>query len=550
MRYRTWQRLGRGRLGFAGTLAAATSILLVVTCAFLTWVLTKRASEELTLAAVRRGWALAHRLASESELGVLAGDEAALRENCSELLRREEVASCAVFDARGTLLVGIGETVPPRLPDGAPIARRGDTLREVDDGRLWELSTPVVTRNLRNTREELQFGADDASERRSTERVAAAGYVVIGLSSASVDASQKRLWLLAASFASVITLLGVAGAVGLARSLTRPIQGLVEMARAIAAGRLDATVAVESEDELGALAASFNEMARSLEHSQAKLFDYNRRLEAAVQSRTRQLEEMNQELRLASELKSEFLATISHELRTPLNVIIGYTEILRETALADLDSEQRSMLEAIDRYTRLQLDLITNVLDFTRLSSGRIALDVKRFALEPALADVAALHADSLARRGLDFRLVVDPAVTEVQTDRVKLQEIVRNLLDNAVKFTQRGSIEIAARPGADASLLVIEVRDSGKGISPEDLPNVFDEFWQVGRSSTRSTGGVGLGLAIVRRLCQALGGSVRVESALGHGSTFVVQVPTVAGEPGVTRAADDALRQPDHGGG
>jgi signal transduction histidine kinase len=308
--------------------------------------------------------------------------------------------------------------------------------------------------------------------------------------------------------------------------MVRPMKRLVEMTHAIAEGHLDASVDVLSDDEIGTLAASFNRMAASLRDSRARLFDQNRRLEAAVRSRTRQLEEMNEELRVASELKSEFLATVSHELRTPLNVIIGYAEILRDTVGERLDADDRGMLESIERYSRLQLDLITNVLDFSRLTSGRIGLDVSAFALEPVLAEIAALHRDTFARLGLRFSLTVDPAVAQVRTDRVKVQEIVRNLLDNAIKFTERGGIAITARPGHDPSMLVIEVRDTGGGIAAENLQAIFDEFHQVGHSSTRSTGGVGLGLAIVHRLCEALGGSVSVESEIGSGSTFEVEIP------------------------
>lgn len=519
-----WRRVGRRRLGFAGMLAAATSVVVVVTSTTLTWMLTTRASEELSRVAIQRGSALVEQLSAESELGVLAGDRAALAASCNDVVGRDDVASCAIMDARGRLLASAGEVLPGWDERGDRAVAGGLVVSDAPGGHLWQIVAPVLTEDRSRAREELQFDPVGGERRPIGEKVAI-GRVVIGLSRASVDASQRRLWMLASTLGTLIVLLGVAGAVLLARYIVRPMRRLVEMTHAIAEGRLDASVDVDSDDEIGTLAASFNRMAASLRESRARLFDQNRRLEASVRARTRQLEEMNDELRAASELKSEFLATVSHELRTPLNVIIGYSEILHDTVADRLEPEQRSMLEAIERYTRLQLDLVTDVLDFSRLSSGRVALDVKRFALEPALADVAALHGETFARMHLHFRLDVDPAVAEVETDRVKVQEIVRNLLDNAVKFTDHGGIEIVARPGRDPALLVIEVRDSGAGIASDDLPTIFDEFRQVGQSSTRSTGGVGLGLAIVRRLCEVLGGSVRVESELGRGSTFVVEI-------------------------
>lgn len=517
-----WWTLDRRRFGFAGMLAGATSIVIVVTCAVLTWMLTSRASDEVSRLAIQHGRTVAQRLAAESELGVLAGDGDGLASACAPILGHDDVVSCAVVDVHGRILAAVGEALPAwRTPEGLDAVGvvTGDRER-----RLWQIVYPVTSENRSEKREELQF--DAARGPRTPGDGTAVGYVVIGLSRASVDASQRRLWALATTLATVIGLLGVAGAVLLARHVVRPMQRLVEMTHEIAEGRLDASVDVSSQDEIGTLAAAFNQMAASLRDSRARLFDQNRRLEAAVRARTRQLEEMNEELRNASELKSEFLATVSHELRTPLNVIIGYAEILRDTLGKRVDPEYRAMLESIERYSRLQLDLITNVLDFSRLTSGRMHLDVSSFVLEPVLAEVAALHRDALARRGVSLRLDVEPAVQHLQTDRVKVQEVVRNLLDNAVKFTERGFIEILARRARDPSRVAIEVRDSGAGVAPEDLRSIFEEFRQVGQSSTRSTGGVGLGLAIVHRLCEALGGSVRVESELGVGSTFVVEIP------------------------
>ncbi|MBY0278972.1 HAMP domain-containing protein [Candidatus Binatia bacterium] len=517
-----WWSPGRRRFGFAGILAGATSIVIVVTCAALTWMLTSRASDEVSRLAIQHGRTVAERVAAESELGVLAGDVDALAQSCAAILGRDDVVSCAVVDVRGRILAASGEGLAAWGTTDR-LERMVAVVTTDPQRRLWQIVAPVRSENRSEMREELQFDALRGSRSGGSTAV---GYVLIGLSRTSVDASQRRLWELAVKLATVIGLLGVAGAVLLARHVVRPMQRLVEMSHAIAEGRLDASVDVSSDDEIGTLAAAFNQMAASLRDSRARLFDQNRRLEAAVRARTRQLEEMNEELRNASELKSEFLATVSHELRTPLNVIIGYAEILRETLGERVDPEYRAMLESIERYSRLQLDLITNVLDFSRLASGRIGLDVTSFLLEPVLAEVAALHRDTLARRGVTLQVQVDPAVERLHTDRVKVQEIVRNLLDNAVKFTEHGSIGIFARIGQKPALVAIEVRDSGAGIAPEDLQSVFEEFRQVGQSSTRSTGGVGLGLAIVHRLCEALGGTVRVDSRRGVGSTFVVEIP------------------------
>jgi signal transduction histidine kinase len=263
-------------------------------------------------------------------------------------------------------------------------------------------------------------------------------------------------------------------------------------------------------------------MVASLAQSRAVLEESGRMLAA----RSERLEMLNRELHEANRLKSEFLAQVSHELRTPLNVIIGYTELLADGGAGAVSPEQTEILASIDRYSKQQLDLVTEVLDLARLSSGRVSLHVERFALKPVLAEIVGLYHAGTGNARLQLVLEASPDVPVLETDRVKLLEIVRNLVDNAVKFTQAGTVTVAARCDDAAERVVIEVRDTGPGIPAEDLEAIFDEFRQLGETSTRATHGVGLGLSIVKRLAEVLGGSVSVTSRVGEGSTFRVEVP------------------------
>ncbi len=518
-------RRGWPRLGFAGRLALTTSALIFAACTALSLFLVRQEIEDMTWAVRDRGRTLARHLALDAELGVLAGDDGALADLCRQALAGDGVVSCAVLDGNGAALVAIGRPPPRREPMATPTASPA-AMTDAAGDPAWEFTAPVTTTSLRLHREELQFSSTGAGRRPGAASDVSIGRIVIGIAKAPLEEHRRRLLTAAAFFTTLVTLLGVASAVALARATTRPLKALVGAARAIARGRLGTTVDVHSRDEVGVLAESFNEMSRSLAQSRAELWDYSRTLEDKVHRRTERLEELNRELSAANQLKSEFLATVSHELRTPLNVILGYVQILGETADGSLGEEQRSMLDAIERYSKLQLELVTSVLDFSRLASGRVSVHVERFALEPALTDIVALHSDSLGQAGLAIRLDVAPDLPELETDRVKLQEVVRNLLDNAVKFTTHGGVEIVARAGEKAGSVVIEVRDTGAGIAPEDLPHVFDEFRQVGTASTRGTGGVGLGLAIVGRLVGVLGGTVTATSHLGAGSTFRVEIP------------------------
>src|SRR5262249_51452175 len=263
-----------------------------------------------------------------------------------------------------------------------------------------------------------------------------------------------------------------------------------------------------------------------VEQSRARMEEHTRTMDQKIRYRTERLEALNRELREANRLNSEFLATVSHELRTPLNVILGYCEMLCDGAAGDVNAEQRELLVSIQQYSNLQLDLITNVLDFSRLASGTISFHVERFALPALFADIRTLYDSRFDHAAIEFRIQTPPDLPELVTDRIKLQEVVRNLVDNAIKFTPAGTVTLAARANARGSTVVIEVRDTGPGIAEQDIGYIFDAFRQVGESSTRRTTGVGLGLSIVKQLVEALGGAVSVSSRVGEGSTFRVEVP------------------------
>jgi signal transduction histidine kinase len=233
------------------------------------------------------------------------------------------------------------------------------------------------------------------------------------------------------------------------------------------------------------------------------------------------------EAEAASRMKDEFLATLSHELRTPLNAVLGWAVTLR-TAQLDPASAARA-LEAIERNARAQSQLIEDLLDISRIVSGKLRLDVRPVDL-PAVIE-AALDAVRPAAQAKSIELVpaLDPAVGPAHGDPDRLQQIVWNLLSNAIKFTDPGGrVTIGlARAGDHAEITVI---DSGQGIDPELLAYVFDRFRQADSSSTRSQGGLGIGLALVRTLTELHGGGVAAESAgIGHGATFRVRLPLLA---------------------
>jgi signal transduction histidine kinase len=229
----------------------------------------------------------------------------------------------------------------------------------------------------------------------------------------------------------------------------------------------------------------------------------------------------------ARQLKSEFVATMSHELRTPLNVIMGYNDLLLEGAFGELGEEIQGVLARTQRSARELLALITATLDLSRLESGESPLRVEpvivRDLFEQLRAETAHAERPDVT---LEWRLA--PGLASIETDRMKLATVLRNIVDNALKFTQQGTVTVAAEPAADA--VVFTVADSGIGIGADDLPVIFELFRQVEPAHTRRHGGVGLGLYVVKRLVVQLRATIEVESVLGEGSRFVVRVPAHLG--------------------
>ena len=245
-----------------------------------------------------------------------------------------------------------------------------------------------------------------------------------------------------------------------------------------------------------------------------------------------ELRDKSAELEVASRHKSEFLANMSHELRTPLNAIIGFSEVLHEKMFGELSEKQDEYVVDILGSGRHLLALINDILDLSKIEAGRMELELEDFALAPAIENALALVKERAHRHGVALECTIDPGLETIHADERKFKQVLLNLLSNAVKFTPEGG-SVNVRATRNGAWLEVAVRDTGAGIAPEDQAAVFEEFKQVGNDRARRAEGTGLGLPLTKRIVELHGGEMRLESALGKGSTFSFTLPLAAGGTG-----------------
>jgi PAS domain S-box-containing protein len=289
---------------------------------------------------------------------------------------------------------------------------------------------------------------------------------------------------------------------------------------------------------VGAMGLTFREAQRFEEDDRAFMLSIARQCAQAIErARLYQAERrMRAEAEEANRTKDEFLATLSHELRTPLTAMLGWTRMLRMKELDEATSAHA--LETVERNAKAQAQLIEDLLDVSRIITGKLRLDVRPMELMPVIEAAIDAVRPAAAAKSIELRTELDPLAGAVSGDPSRLQQVVWNLLANAVKFTHRGG-QVEIRLERVNSHVELSVKDTGQGINADFLPFVFDRFRQADGSTTRLHGGLGLGLAIVRHLVELHGGTVRADSAgEGQGATFNVQLPVAA-----LRSADFGLR-------
>ncbi|EMB6265957.1 two-component sensor histidine kinase BarA, partial [Salmonella enterica subsp. enterica serovar Kentucky] len=426
----------------------------------------------------------------------------------------------SVYDDHNRLFVTSNFHLDPsqmQLPAGAPFPRRLSVDRH---GDIMILRTPIISES---------YSPDESAIADAKNTKNMLGYVALELDLKSVRLQQyKEIFI---SSVMMLFCIGIALIFGwrLMRDVTGPIRNMVNTVDRIRRGQLDSRVEGFMLGELDMLKNGINSMAMSLAAYHEEMQHNIDQATSDLRETLEQMEIQNVELDLAKKraqeaarIKSEFLANMSHELRTPLNGVIGFTRLTLKT---ELNPTQRDHLNTIERSANNLLAIINDVLDFSKLEAGKLILESIPFPLRNTLDEVVTLLAHSSHDKGLELTLNIKNDVPDnVIGDPLRLQQVITNLVGNAIKFTESGNIDILVEKRALSNTKVqieVQIRDTGIGIPERDQSRLFQAFRQADASISRRHGGTGLGLVITQKLVNEMGGDISFHSQPNRGSTF-----------------------------
>ena len=502
-----------------------TIVPVVTACLVVNGVISVREHRRVVTAEfMKRGEAVVGHLAAGIELGIYTEDKQLLGASIRGVVKDPDVAYVVIHGESGQPLADGGRQVSGVGGRIEAAVMQSSSSRSVTHGdeRFIEFLAPVVAEEAK-TADELLIGTLGEAKGQSRQARVIGG-VRLGMALRGVEEHVTGLMKWWGGITVAFVILTALVVYGFSRRITRPINRLTAQAQKIADGFLDQNIPVESRDEIGQLAAAFNEMTRALkgniddkERALAELQELNRTLEDRVRQRTAELQE-------ASRHKSDFLANVSHELRTPMNAILGFNEMILGEVYGEVPTDLKVPLTDIQNSGKHLLRLINNVLDLSKIEAGRMELAVGNYSVQDTVESVRASLRSLAADKSIEFVATVPDDIPLARGDGGRITQCLLNLTGNALKFTRHGRVAISVALHDDR--LVYRVSDTGIGIAPDKIDTIFVEFQQGDTSITREFGGTGLGLSITKKFVEMHGGRIWVESELGKGSTFFFAIP------------------------
>ncbi len=462
--------------------------------------------------------AVASSLASQSSLALLSGSPDNASEAVAATLAMPGVLRVELRKADGGTLLARGAVMPAGASSPSSVSRpMSMAYLAAEDDDAWHFIAPVWTRP-----EPTPF---DVVEPKPEYL----GHVRLVHSKSTLSRLKANIYvvnLLSAFFFAVVFLIVIRI---LTKRVTRPLRSLSSAMDRAGQGEAQLRASEEGPRDVQRMAQAFNRMMRALEERGDELARHQDHLEDLVRERTTELQQARDRAEVASQAKTSFLARMSHELRTPLNAILGYAQLLKMDRA--LTPRQRSGVDTIHDSGEHLLMLIVDILDLSRIESGKTELRPEPVSLRSFLGGLADIIRVKAEEKGVHFELSVAPSLPpSVLVDEQRLRQVLLNLLSNAVKFTERGVVCLTVRPTPQQDApqerlpglvaLRFEIQDTGTGIGADDLVRVFEPFEQAGSAESRAAG-TGLGLAICRQLVRLMGSDIHIDSQVGTGSLF-----------------------------
>ncbi|MDO6441080.1 response regulator [Marinobacter sp. 2_MG-2023] len=492
-----------------------------------------------------RGESLSRQLAAGSEYGLFTANRSLLSSLSNALLEEQDVRSITFFDSDRRRLLHTGPGSSDNLDSKELTSDRASRIARATSTRFVH---PVFLQDLM-----IQSVLDPDTRQSAAQQREPMGWVAVEMSHIRTEKETYKALLI-----SLLLILGgvvfsLLIALRLSRAFTGPVFELNAAVAKLKEGKLDTRVHTGAGPEFEQLESGLNAMAEGLSTAQAEMQQNIDQATEDLRETLETIEIQNIELDLArkealeaSRIKSEFLANMSHEIRTPLNGIIGFTELLLKSPLP---RQQRDHLSTIRKSSEILLTIINDILDFSKIEAGKLILDRVPFQLRDIVEDVMVMLAPAAHSKNLDLvPLVYNDVPDNIMGDPLRVKQVITNLVNNAIKFTQTGEVVLRASLEDEDKennrvTLRLSITDSGVGLSRVQQQSLFNAFNQADASTARQYGGTGLGLAISKRLVEEMGGKIGLQSELGKGSTFWFTLTPELSSGGEAIAPRDALR-------